>query len=47
MTSANGGADSLGRLLTCPVFYDDVLIGRRPSLFLVATGLEDALVGED
>ena len=47
MTFANGGTDSLGRLLTCTVLNGDILIRSRPCLLLITSRLKDTFIGED
>ena len=44
---ADGRANCLAGLLACAILHRDVLVWGRPSLLLVASGLEDALIGED
>ena len=47
MAFADSGTHCLGWLLASTVFYYHVLVWGGPSLLLIASRLEDALVSED
>ena len=47
MTLADSRAYCLSRLISSTVLHYDVLVWARPSLLLVASGLEDTLIGKD
>jgi len=44
---ADGSTYRLAGLIPCPILHGNVFVRARPSGLLVASGLEDALVGED
>ena len=47
MAFADGSTDCLARLIPSSILDCNIFVGTRPSLLLVASGLEDALIGED
>ena len=47
MAFADGCTNCLARLLPSSILNDHILVRASPSLLLVASGLEDALIGKD
>ena len=47
MALAYGCTNCLSRLISSTILNYDILIRARPSLLLVASGLEDTLIGKD
>ena len=47
MALTDSRAYCLSRLIPCAVLHNDILVRARPSLLLVASGLEDTLIGKD
>ena len=47
MTFADCCTYCLAGLLACAILHRDILVRARPCLLLVASGFEDALIGED
>ena len=47
MALAYGCTNCLSRLISSTILNNDILVRARPSLLLVASGLEDTLIGKD
>ena len=47
MTLADSSTHCLAGLITSTILHDHILVRASPSLFLIASGLEDALIGKD
>ena len=47
MTLADSSTHCLAGLITSTILHDHILVRASPSLLLIASGLEDALIGKD